>query len=179
MYDWHNYGKATIGARSDVENVDIPRLQAFYRLYYQPDNATLIVAGRFDTAAVLQRVAETFGRIPKPTRKLPDLYTLDRAQDGPREVTVRRTGGSPLLYAGYHVPAGPAPRVRRRRTCSSLVLGDTPSGRLHKRLVEKQLASSTFAFAWALADPSVLLHRRRSWRRGRTSRQARARADSP
>src|SRR5678815_1112617 len=59
MFDWHNYGKSTIGARSDVENVDIPRLQAFYRQYYQPDNATLIVAGRFDTAAVLGRIAET------------------------------------------------------------------------------------------------------------------------
>ena len=48
MYDWHNYGHSAIGARSDVENVDIPRLQAFYRLYYQPDNATLIVSGKFD-----------------------------------------------------------------------------------------------------------------------------------
>ena len=48
MYDWHPYGRSVIGARSDVENVDIPRLQAFYRMYYQPDNATLIVSGKFD-----------------------------------------------------------------------------------------------------------------------------------
>src|SRR5438270_12440130 len=75
MYDWHNYGKEPIGARADVENVDIPRLQAFYRLYYQPDNATLIVSGRFDPATVLQQVADGFGRIPKPTRKLPNQYT--------------------------------------------------------------------------------------------------------
>ena len=44
-YDWHNYGNLTIGARSDIENVDIGRLQAFYRMHYQPDNAVLIVAG--------------------------------------------------------------------------------------------------------------------------------------
>jgi zinc protease len=44
---WHNYGKSTIGARSDVENVPIERLQAFYRRYYQPDNAVLVVAGKF------------------------------------------------------------------------------------------------------------------------------------
>src|SRR6185295_15360677 len=37
-YDWHAYGKSTIGARSDIENVDIGRLQALYRYYYQPDN---------------------------------------------------------------------------------------------------------------------------------------------
>ena len=68
MFDWHNYGHSTIGARADVENVDIPSLQAFYRLYYQPDNATLIVAGKFDTAQVLRWVADSFGKIPKPTR---------------------------------------------------------------------------------------------------------------
>src|SRR5450755_1090607 len=43
-FDWHNYGKDTIGAKSDIEHVDIPRLQAFYREYYQPDNAVLLVA---------------------------------------------------------------------------------------------------------------------------------------
>jgi len=69
MFDWHNYGKSTIGARSDVENVDIPRLQAFYRQYYQPDNATLIVAGKFDTAAVLGQTADTFGKPPNPAPK--------------------------------------------------------------------------------------------------------------
>ena len=47
-YLWHNYGKTTIGARSDIENVPIERLQAFYRKYYQPDNAMLVVAGKFD-----------------------------------------------------------------------------------------------------------------------------------
>ncbi len=47
MFLWHNYGNSTIGARSDVENVDIPSLQAFYRRYYQPDNATLIISGKF------------------------------------------------------------------------------------------------------------------------------------
>ncbi len=54
-YDWHNYGNLTIGARSDIEQVDISRLQAFYKLYYQPDNAVLIVAGRFDPEHTLGR----------------------------------------------------------------------------------------------------------------------------
>jgi zinc protease len=156
MFQWHNYGKSTIGARSDVENVDIPRLQAFYRLYYQPDNATLIVSGRFDAAAVLERVAGTFGKLAKPTRTLPTLYTLDPVQDGERSVTVRRIGGAPVLFAGYHVPAGAAPDFAAIELLS-VILGDAPSGRLHKRLIEPQLASSVFGFAWGLADPSVLI----------------------
>ena len=44
-FDWHNYGKSTIGARTDVENVKIENLQNFYRKYYHPDNAVLLVAG--------------------------------------------------------------------------------------------------------------------------------------
>ena len=76
MFDWHNYGKDTIGARADVENVDIPRLQAFYRQYYQPDNATLIVSGSFDTAALLSAVSKSFGVIKKPTRKLPNTMRV-------------------------------------------------------------------------------------------------------
>jgi zinc protease len=43
-YDWHSYGKSTIGNRSDIENVGIENLRAFYKTYYQPDNATLLLA---------------------------------------------------------------------------------------------------------------------------------------
>ncbi|MFY9511549.1 MAG: pitrilysin family protein, partial [Rubrivivax sp.] len=106
MYRWHNYAKSSIGARSDVENVDITRLQAFYKLHYQPDNATLIVAGRFQPAQALAWAVQAFGPLPKPTRVLPPTYTLDPAQDGERSVTVRRSGGAPALYVGFHVPPG-------------------------------------------------------------------------
>jgi zinc protease len=156
MYDWHNYGKDTIGARADVENVDIPRLRAFYRQYYQPDNATLIVAGAFDRQAALATIAKSFGAVPKPRRTLPALYTLDPAQDGERSVTLRRTGGTPLMYAGYHMPAG-TDRDAAATELLALVLGDTPSGRLHKRLTEKGLAAGTFGYTKGLADPGFLV----------------------
>jgi len=156
MYQWHNYGKNTIGARADVENVDIPRLQAFYRTYYQPDNATLIVSGKFDPVKVLRWIAADFRAIPKPTRKLPVQYTLDPVQDGERAVTLRRVGGVPLIFAGYHVPPGPSPDFAAIELLN-LVMGDTPSGRLHKRLTEKQLAAATYAFAEGLAEPGFTL----------------------
>ncbi|MEO5733616.1 MAG: pitrilysin family protein, partial [Rubrivivax sp.] len=156
MFQWHNYGKSTIGARTDIENVDIPRLQAFYRRYYQPDNATLIVSGRFDTAQVLSWVDGYFGGIPKPTRTLARTYTLDPPQDGERTVEVRRVGGTPSIYMGYHVPAGSDPDFAAVEMVAS-VLGDTPGGRLHKQLVEKQLVAQAFAFTYDLAEPGVLL----------------------
>jgi zinc protease len=154
MYRWHNYGKSTIGARADVENVDIERLRDFYRRHYRPDNATLIVSGTFDKARTLAWIADGFGRIPKATAPLPAQHTIDPVQDGERSVTVRRVGGSPLLFAAYHVPPGAA-ADHAAVELLTLVLGDTPGGRLHKTLVEAGLASGSFGSAWALAEPSV------------------------
>lgn len=156
MYQWHNHGKAIIGARSDVENVDIARLQAFYRQYYQPDNATLIVSGKFDEAKVLRWIAESFGAIPKPARQLRATYTIDPAQDGERSLTLRRAGGNSLVQVAYHVTAGSHADFAAVQVLSQ-VLGATPGGRLHQRLVvQKQLAASAFSFAWALQEPGPL-----------------------
>ena len=155
MYTWHNYGHSSIGARSDVENVDIGRLQAFYREYYQPDNATLIIAGRFDPAKTLDWVAQSFGPIPRPTRVLPVTYTLDPAQDGERSVTVRRVGGAPQIIVAFHVPPGAHPDFVAAEMLAS-ILGDAPAGRLHKRLVEAGLAASTFGGAFGLAEPGPM-----------------------
>lgn len=156
MFQWHNYGKSPIGERSDIENVDITRLQAFYRKYYQPDNATLIVAGRFDPEQTLAWVAESFGKITKPQRKLSDTYTLEPTQDGERQVSVRRVGGTASIMMGYHVPAGSSTEFAAVEMLAS-ILGDTPGGRLHKQLVETKLAAQAFGFAWDLAEPGVLL----------------------
>jgi zinc protease len=156
MYDWHNYGKATIGARTDIENVDISRLQAFYRRHYQPDNATLTVSGKFDASRVLAWVAQYFGALPRPARALEATYTLDPPQQGERQITVRRAGGTPLVYMMYHVPAAADPDFAAIQLLS-LVLGDTPGGRLHKRVVEQRLAAQAFAGAFALAEPGPLI----------------------
>ncbi|WKB52730.1 M16 family metallopeptidase [Eleftheria terrae] len=157
MYQWHNYGKSTIGARSDVENVDIERLQKFYRTYYQPDNATLIVAGRFDASQTLGWIAQSFGKIAKPKRELPRLYTLDPVQDGERNVTLRRVGGVPMAYAMYHVPPGGHPDFAAMNVLD-VIMADSPSGRLHKQLVDTQLAAAVFAFSQELSDPGFSVY---------------------
>lgn len=142
-YTWHNYGRAVIGTRSDIENVPIERLQAFYRKYYQPDNAALVVAGRFDEAEVLRLVAETFGRIPAPARALQRTYTVEPPQDGDRTVAVRRVGDVQIVAAMYHMPPGTHPDYPAVDLLTQ-VLSAQPSGRLHKALVETGKAASAF-----------------------------------
>ncbi len=156
LFDWHNYGKSTIGARSDVENVDIPRLQAFYHEYYQPDNATLVISGQFDPQQTLAWVQQAFGKIQKPTRKLPVLYTLDPVQDGERSFTLQRSGGVPMLLAAYHAPSAGDPDYAAAEALA-LILADEPSGRLYSALVKTGLAASMWGFAWDLADPGVMM----------------------
>ena len=155
-YLWHNYGKSTIGARSDIEQVPIHRLQAFYRNYYQPDNAVLIVAGRFDETKTLATIVQKFGTIPKPTRELQNTYTEEPTQDGEREVELRRTGDSKVAAVAYHIPAGTAPDFAAVDVLGE-ILSDTPSGRLYKALVVPKIATSVGGGAYQLHDPGLML----------------------
>jgi zinc protease len=161
-YLWHNYGKSTIGARSDIEAVPIERLQAFYRRFYQPDNAVLTVAGKFEPAAMLAQVQRTFGAIPRPVRAVDrgnllfPTYTREPAQDGERAVTLRRVGDVQVAMAGYHVPAGSHPDFAAVEVLVR-VLGEAPAGRLHQALVATSRASAVGALAVPTAEPSLLV----------------------
>ncbi len=155
-FDWHNYGKTTIGARSDIENVPIERLQAFYRKHYQPDNAMLVVAGKFDEGKTLQWIADTFGKLPKPTRVLDKLYTAEPTQDGDRMVNVRRVGDVQLINVIYHVPAVTHPDSAPIQILST-ILGDSPSGRLYKALVDNKKAASVGNMESESPEPGTVM----------------------
>ncbi|MCP3137125.1 M16 family metallopeptidase [Pyxidicoccus xibeiensis] len=155
-YIWHSYGKATIGARSDLENVPIDRLQAFYRKYYRPDNAMLVVAGRFDEAKALTMIQDTFGKLKKPAEPVPATYTAEPTQDGEREVTLRRVGDTSVLTSLYHVPEGAHPDFAAIDVLT-LAMGNNPSGRLYKVLVETKKAARVGASNLQLRDPGALV----------------------
>jgi zinc protease len=144
-YDWHSYGRSTIGNRSDIENVRIENLQKFYRTYYQPDNAVLLIAGKFDPKKTLDLVARHFGPIPKPNRALPPEWTVEPTQDGPREFSVRRKGDIQVVAIAYKVPSSlhvDSDAV----SFGSYSLSHVPTGRLHKALVETGKAAQVFGF---------------------------------
>ncbi|ASG22634.1 M16 family metallopeptidase [Nitrospirillum viridazoti] len=155
-YLWHHYGHSTIGARSDVENVDIGHLQAFYHRYYRPDNATLVIAGKFDPAKALASVQAAFGGLKNPAEALPPEYTVEPAQDGERSVTLRRVGDTGYEGLAYHIPAATHPDSAAL-SILSFILGSTPSGRLHKALVEQKLATGVSASAEKRVDPGLAM----------------------
>lgn len=145
LFDWHNYGNSTIGARSDIENVKIENLQAFYHRYYQPDNAVLTVSGMFDEKETLEKIEKIFSSIPKPDRQLPGEWTEEPVADGPRTFEIRRAGEAKVVAVAYRIPSALHADAQYINLAAD-VFGDTPRGRLHKALVETGIATQVFAW---------------------------------
>jgi zinc protease len=154
-YEWHNYGKTTIGNRSDIERVPIENLRAFYKKFYQPDNVVVVIAGKLEEAKTLAMVQKHFGILPRPARKLDPAWTEEPAQDGERLVTLRRVGDLAAVGVVYHIPAGPHEDTAALQVLAS-ILNARPSGRLYKSLVETKKAAAAGAFAGRQHDPSLL-----------------------
>jgi len=154
-FEWHNYGKSTIGNRSDIERVPIDNLQAFYRKFYRVDNCMLIVAGKFDQKKAMEYIVKYFGTLKAPQIQLPLTYTEEPAQDGERNVVLRRVGSVGAVGVVYHVPAGAAEDYPALEVLED-ALTASPTGRVYKALVESKKASSVSGSIYAWHDPGVL-----------------------
>jgi zinc protease len=156
-YLWHNYGKSTIGSRVDIERVPIDRLAAFYKKYYQPDNAVVAIGGQIDPSKTLAIVASTLGAIPRPTRKLDQTYTLEPPQDGERTVELRRVGKGKNLLIAYHSPAMAHPDAASLEVLAGILAGPGGTGRLDKALLDTKKALSIGVNVYELHDPGVVM----------------------
>jgi zinc protease len=152
---WHNYGKSTIGNRSDIENVPIENLQGFYHKFYRPDNAVLVVAGKVDEMKTLKMIEKYFAVLAKPTQPLPTTWSTEPTQDGERNVTLKRVGDLQVASAGYHIPAGSHPDFAAVQ-CFVDAITDNPSGRLYKNLVGANKATNVWGWALQAHDPGFV-----------------------
>ena len=153
-FEWHNYGKTTIGNRSDIERVPIDNLQAFYRKYYQPDNVVLVVTGRFEEERALEYVTKYLGSIPRPERRLDPTYTEEPAQDGERLVILRRVGSLGSVSVAYHMPAASHTDWAALSVLGS-ILSETKIGRLDQALTETKLATNASGRSNNAHDPGL------------------------
>jgi zinc protease len=154
-YLWHNYGNSTIGSKEDIERVKADRLRVFYEKYYQPDNATLVIGGKFDQKSVLVYISQYFGTIQKPKRVLEKTYTVEPAQDGERFVELKRSGDIQVIAAAYHTAPYADKDVAAVAALSEILTAD-PSGYLYKALIETQKASALYSWQPQLRDASFI-----------------------
>ena len=150
----HPYHHSTIGWRSDIEKVSIEKLREFYDTFYWPDNATATIVGDFDPAAGLALIKKYYGVIPRALKPIPQVYTEEPAQSGPRRVTVRRAGELGVVGVSYKSPAATHPDLPALNVLAS-ILSSGKTSRFYRALTDKNLTLGVDASAGYFHDPSL------------------------
>jgi zinc protease len=152
----HPYRNPVIGWMEDIQKLSREDLQAFYKTYYAPNNAVIVVVGDFNRAELLPRIQQAFGAIPRGPQP-PPVRTVEPPQTAERRVTLTREDAKlPFVMAVYH-----APNLTHADSYAlevlEVILSGGKSTRLHRNVVyEKQLALSAGAhYARVSADPEA------------------------
>ena len=151
----HPYGQPIIGWTVDLKRLTPDEIRAFYKTYYVPNNAILVLVGAFKADEALAKVKAAFGGIPRGAQP-PPVLAVEPAQNGERRVTVRKTAELPIVYLGYHVPNHTSPDAAALEMLS-VVLAGGRSSRLYRDLVhERQLALEAGGdYSYFSLDPNL------------------------
>jgi zinc protease len=153
-YEALPYHHPTIGWRSDIENVPIEKLRAFYDTYYWPDNATVTVVGDIEPKAMLAMIRKYYGVYTKAPHPIPVVYTEEPEQTGPRRVVVKKPGELGSVVIAHKIPNGLSSDQPAIAVMDSILSGGKDS-RLYRTLVDKGFALSASARADSFHDMSL------------------------
>src|SRR5512137_601378 len=138
-YVAHPYQIPTIGWPSDIEAWKVTDLQDYYRQYYAPNNAVMLIVGDVDPDAVFKLAEKYIGSIPAQPAPAA-VTTREPPQLGERRIRIEREAQTPLLARAWHTAAS-ADREERVMEVLLSILGDGNSSRLYQRLVEREQAA--------------------------------------
>jgi zinc protease len=151
----HPYKHATIGSMEDLEAASVEDVRDFYRTYYVPSNATLVLVGDFDSAQALQLVNQLVGRVPKADRDVPRDIPKEPAQTKEKRVTLSEPWPLPAVVIAHHITYDGNPDSYPLHIAAK-VLSDGQSSRIYKSLVyDKQMAVAAFGSANLIEDPNL------------------------
>ncbi|MEN6520134.1 MAG: pitrilysin family protein [Armatimonadota bacterium] len=154
-YQAHPYRWPTIGYESDLRNISRDQLYKYYKTYYHPNNAVLVIVGDIDANKTMALVRKYFGIIPRGPEP-PKVYTAEKPQQGERRFVLSREGSSEKVMIAYHIPDISDPDI-----FPLLILGQVLDGggssRLHQSMVESQLAASAGANVGFRKDPGLFM----------------------
>jgi len=151
----HPYRHPTIGWLPDLQTMTREDLYGYYRGYYVPNNATLVIVGDVDADTALRQVERHFGPI-KPGSAPERMRTIEPEQSGERRLTIEKEGTTAYLKVGYHAPSATDPHFFPLLILDAVLTGakglnlwasfrvapPQRSARLYRALVERGLASS-------------------------------------
>lgn len=152
----HPYRNPIVGWLQDVERATVEQQQAYYRRYYHPNNATLVIAGDFDTDDVLTKVERAFGPIPAGPQP-PTMLLHEPAQRGERRLVVRWRSKVPRLAIAYHAPQIAHPDTYALQVLA-VVLAEGKASRLYQRMVENEQTVNFVSAEYGEAKDPTLFH---------------------
>jgi zinc protease len=149
------YKHPTIGSMADLEAASIDDVREFYRTYYVPGNATLVLAGDFEPARAMELVTKYLGRVPKSDRPIPRDYPKEPPQTRERHVTLREPWPLPVVVVAHPITYDGDPDSYPLHIASK-ILSDGQSSRIYRKLVyETGIALTAFGGGNILEEPNL------------------------
>lgn len=152
----HPYRNPIVGWLQDVERATVEQQQAYYRRYYHPNNAVLVIAGDFETEDVLKKVTGAFGAIPSGPEP-PLMLLSEPPQRGERRLVVRWRSKVPRLAIAYHAPEIAAPDTYALQVLA-VVLAEGKASRLYQRMVEREQTVTFVSAEYGESKDPTLFH---------------------
>ncbi|MEH1821183.1 MAG: pitrilysin family protein [Nostoc sp.] len=164
----HAYGLPVGGTKADVEKFEVEQVEKYYRNFYNPDNAVLVIVGDFQTANTLETIKETFGKIPRGqeggrgsrgsrgaeeqrSRGAEEQRSRGESLYSSSPIVLREPGVGRLLQVVYPLPDANQPDVPALDVMD-YILTEGRNSRLYQALVESGLASEVTASVTSLRE---------------------------
>ena len=151
----HPYGQPIIGWMEDIKRITPEEIRAFYKTYYQPNNAIVVAVGAFEAPALMEKIKAQFGRIPRAPAP-PVVTAAEPVQNGARRLLVQKEAQLPIVYLAYPVPNQTSPDAPALEILST-ILSSGRSSRLYRSLIyDRQLALDAGGdYSWFSFDPNL------------------------
>jgi zinc protease len=154
-YMVHPYRRPVIGWMDDIQNLTRQDLVDYYKLYYAPNNAFIVMTGDFSTQEMLPKIKAAFGNLPRGPEP-PKVRAEEPPQQGERRVALKKEAELPFVLMYYHTPNLKSPDSYALDVLSVVLAGGRSSRLYHDLVYQKRLARSVDADYNGLAiDPSV------------------------
>jgi predicted Zn-dependent peptidase len=154
-FDVHPYKHPVIGSMTDLNAATIDDVRDFYKTYYVPENATLMIVGDFDTDTAASLLNQYFGRVPKADKPVPRDIPVEPQHTKEKRVTLEQPWPLPAVIVTYHVPYNGHPDSYPMFVMSK-TLSDGQTSRIYRKLVyDSGLALTAFGSSSFLEQPGI------------------------
>lgn len=156
-YIYHPYHWTPIGFMDDIRNWSIEDIRAFHKTYYQPKNASIVIAGDIEINEALKAVKKYFKKIPNTGFEIPKVHTIEPKQDGLRQASVHKQTEVEILSIAYKIPPFNHKDQIALSALSEILSGGKSSVLSSVIVDKKRLAAEIYTYNMDLVDEGVFI----------------------